>query len=309
MTQRKIIIDTDPGCDDMLAILLMCAAPSIDICAVTTVAGNQSLQKVTNNAQYILKLAKNPALPLCSGADMPLVQKSIRATVHGKTGLGDVEVTEVAYLNGKAIDTILSIVEKNPGEVSLLILGPQTNIAKAILKNPEIMKMAKEFVIMGGAFNVPGNQTEVAEFNIYADPEAAAIVARFPAKKTYIPLDICNQIQVPISDFSRINDRTLRNVVTAALRPYTQNIQRTELKTKGALMYDVLAAYCLLKPDLCKAINGRVFIETDEASKYGQTTFEECSISENELNNGSVVFSIPQLQFLDDFFATLNQVF
>ncbi len=303
MTKQKIIIDTDPGCDDMLAILLMCASPLIDIKAITTVAGNSTLQNVTNNARYILDIAQCPDLPLYPGASKPLVRDPIQATVHGTSGLETATAINDVPLNNLAVDKILDIVRASPGEISLLILGPQTNIAAAIRQSPETMKLARAFVIMGGAFTVPGNQTIAAEFNICADPEAAAIVAGFPVAKTYIPLDLCNQIQVPLSEFARIQNTQVRTAVTTALSPYIRNIQRNELKSQGALMYDVLAAYYLLAPEVCTTRNRRVIVETNGTYTYGMTLIDYRA----SRPNATIVTDIPAPHFINDYFRMLNK--
>lgn len=308
MTVRKVIIDTDPGCDDMLAILLMCAASSIDISAVTTVAGNSTLQNVTNNAHYILNLAGRPDIPLYSGADRPLQREPTLAKVHGTSGLGDIEVTEKIALDNTAVDNLLRLVRTNPNEISLLILGPQTNIAQAIIREPSTMQLMKEFVIMGGAFDVPGNTNRVAEFNMSVDPEAAAIVADFPVRKTYVPLDICNQIQVPIAEFQQIRDISLQTSLTSMLAPYIRNLQESELKTRGALMYDALAAYYLLKPEVCTVREEAFVVETAGTHTYGMTLIDKRPFSPKRPPNATIVTSIPQQQFIEDFFNLLNGV-
>ena len=308
MTAQKIIIDADPGVDDMLAILLMLAAPNIDALAVTTVAGNADIQNVTNNARFILQLASDDT-SLYSGASRPLKRKLTVANVHGASGLDGVNVSEQVELDGRAVDKILEIVRSNPGEISLLILGPETNIAQAILREPDTMKRAKQFVIMGGAFDVPGNKNMVAEFNIAVDPEAAAIVADFPVPKTYIPLDICNKIQVPIEGFERIDNTKIRKTVVSALRPYIRNINNGELKTNGALMYDVLAAYYLLFPEKCETGRDNVKVETRGKYTYGMTLIDKRPIKERVNPQDSytqLVTSIDSAVFVDDFFVVFN---
>ncbi len=304
--KRKIIIDTDPGHDDMLAMLLMCAAPEIEVCAVTTVAGNSTIQNVTNNAQFILKLAGCPEIPLYSGAKKPLRRKQVLAVVHGESGLDGIEVTEQRTLDGRAVDNILRLIRKNPGQISLLILGPQTNIATAIMREPETMKLAREFVIMGGAFKVPGNKNRVAEFNICVDPDAAAIVADFPIKKTYIPLDVCNQIQVPLDEFARIEDANIRKNVCAAMKPFVANLQANELDVSGALMYDALAAYFVLKPEVCETREVALVVETEGVFTAGMTLVDERPFSNKEPVNASIVTRIPKRQFIEDYFATVG---
>lgn len=306
MSTKKIIIDTDPGHDDMLAMLLMLAAPSIDVLAVTTVAGNSTIQNVTNNARFILDLAGAPDMPLFSGAGTPLVREQVLAVVHGESGLDGAEVPGQVELDDRAVDMIVELIRGNPNEVSLLILGPQTNIAKAIQRDPEAMKLVREFVIMGGAFDVPGNKNRVAEFNICVDPEAAAIVAAFPVPKVYIPLDICNDIQVPIEEFKRVNSASVRSTLLSTLAPYIKNIQQDELPTEGALMYDALAAYYLLRPDSCQTKDEAIVVETRGEYTFGMTLIDKRPFSKKEPVNARIVTGIPKQKFIDDFFETLN---
>lgn len=304
--KKKIIIDTDPGHDDMLAILLMLAAPTIEVLAVTTVAGNSTIQNVTNNARFILDLAEASNTPLFSGAGAPLAREQILANVHGASGLDGASIRSEVKLDGLATEKILEIVRENPNEVSLLILGPQTNIARAIQQDPETMKLVREFIIMGGAFDVPGNKNRVAEFNICVDPEAAAIVAEFPVPKTYIPLDVCNEIQVPIEAFEQIENEAIRDELLSALQPYIRNIQRSELATRGALMYDALAAYYLLKPEICETKDEALVVETKGEYTFGMTLVDKRPFSKKESINATIVTNIPEKQFVDDYFALLN---
>lgn len=291
----------------MLAILLMLASPSIDVLAVTTVAGNSTIQNVTNNARFILDLANSSDVPLFSGADAPLVREQVLAVVHGESGLDGAGVSRQVKLDGQAVDKIINIIRDNPNEVSLLILGPQTNIANAIQREPEVMQLAREFVIMGGAFDVPGNKNRVAEFNICVDPEAAAIVAEFPVPKAYVPLDVCNNIQVPIQEFERINNKAVRRELLSSLVPYVDNIRRDELSTRGVLMYDALAAYYLLKPEACKTSDEALVVETKGEYTFGMTLIDRRPFSEKSSPNAKVVTSIDEKQFIDDYFAVLNQ--
>lgn len=305
MTHQKVIIDTDPGVDDMLAMLLLLKAPTVDVRAITTVAGNTTIQNVTNNAQKILQLAKRSDVPLYSGASQPLKRPLTTASVHGSTGLDGIEVSEIAEINGLAVDKILEIVKSNPNDVILVIIGPQTNIAQAIINDPETMKLAKQFVIMGGAFDVPGNQNGVAEFNIAVDPDAAAIVAQFPVPKVYIPLDLCNQIQVPLFEFRRIQDQRLRESVISAVTPYVRSINKNELKTRGALMYDVLASYYLINPDAFDTRQDNVIVDIENGATYCNNQLGESRMSRYG-REATITTNIPYPVFIDGFFGMLS---
>ena len=306
MTNKKIIIDADPGHDDMLAMLLMLAAPSVNVLAVTTVAGNSTIQNVTNNARFILDLADDSGTPLYSGATAPLVREQTLAVVHGESGLDGASVQKQVQLDGLAVEKIIELVRRNPNEISLLILGPQTNIAQAIQEDPQTMKLVREFVIMGGAFDVPGNKNRVAEFNICVDPEAAAIVADFEVPKVYIPLDVCNDIQIPLEAFERINNDVIRKELLSALQPFIENIQVDDMETRGALVYDALAAYYLIKPKVCETRDDALVVETRGEYTFGMTLVDKRPISKKNSNNATIVTKIPEQQFVDDFFAVLN---
>ena len=304
--KEKVIIDTDPGHDDMLAMLLMLAVPKVDVLAITTVAGNSTIQNVTNNARYTLDLAGESDVPLFSGAEKPLLRDQILADVHGESGLDGASIEKQEQLSGLAVQKILEIVRDNPHETSLLILGPQTNIAQAIQQDPDTMRLAKEFVIMGGAFNVPGNKNRVAEFNVCVDPEAAAAVAEFPIPKTYVPLDVCNEIQIPLEAFEKIENEAIRSKLLSALEPYVSNIQKSEFSTRGALMYDVLAAYHMINPEVCETEDVALVVETKGEYTSGMTLVDRRSFSKKEPSNATIVTHIPEQQFIDDYLAILN---
>lgn len=304
-TRKKIIIDTDPGHDDALALLLMLCSDSIDVRLITTVAGNSTVQNCTNNAYLIRALADAATVPIASGAAYPLCRALQTAVTHGSSGLDGVGRVPAVELDGQAVNRMLTAIRENPQEVTLLVLGPETNIAQAILRDEATMREVKELVIMGGAFTVRGNQTSAAEFNIFSDPEAARIVAEFPVPKTYIPLDVCNRIQVPLEEFGCIKDTGLRKTVFAMMRPYIRNLKEFELDTRGALMYDVLAAYYVLRPTMCNTRVGRVSVETDDEDCIGKTTMTQKQENATA-NRGKIVQSIPYQQFVNDFFAVIN---
>lgn len=196
MTTRKIILDCDPGHDDAVAILLAVGDPRIDLIGVTTVGGNQSLDKVTYNARAVLEKAHARQVPVHAGCDRPLVRpQEVAASIHGQTGLDGVELPEPTRPldPSHAVDWIIeTIMREEPGTVTLVPTGPLTNIAMAVRKEPRIVDRVQEVVLMGGGYHV-GNWSAVAEFNIKVDPEAAHIVFNEPWPVTMVGLDLTHQ--------------------------------------------------------------------------------------------------------------------
>lgn len=193
---EKIILDCDPGHDDAMAIMLAVGNPKIDLVGVTTVGGNQSLEKVTYNARSVLEMTKATDIPVHAGCDRPLVRKQeVAASIHGETGLDGVElpVPTRPLDSGHAVNWIIdTIMASEPGTITLVPTGPLTNIAMAARMEPRIVDRVKEVVLMGGGYHV-GNWSAVAEFNIKVDPEAAHIVFNEPWKLTMVGLDLTHQ--------------------------------------------------------------------------------------------------------------------
>lgn len=194
--KRKVILDSDPGHDDAVAILLAVGSQAIDLLGVTTVGGNQSLDKVTYNARAVLEMAHANDVPVHAGCDRPLVRpQEVAASIHGETGLDGVTLPEPTRPldAGHAVDWIIdTIMENEPGTITLVPTGPLTNIAMAARKEPQIVERVKEVVLMGGGYHV-GNWSAVAEFNIKVDPEAAHVVFNEPWPVTMVGLDLTHQ--------------------------------------------------------------------------------------------------------------------
>ncbi|KFI46029.1 purine nucleosidase [Bifidobacterium bohemicum] len=193
---KKIILDSDPGHDDAMAILLALGNPNIDLLGVTTVGGNQSLDKVTYNARSVLEMAHATDVPVHAGCDRPILRPlEVAASIHGNTGLDGVELPEPTRPldEGHAVNWIIDTVMSNePGTITLVPTGPLTNIAMAARMEPRIVDRVKEVVLMGGGYHV-GNWSAVAEFNIKVDPEAAKIVFNEPWPVTMVGLDLTHQ--------------------------------------------------------------------------------------------------------------------
>jgi inosine-uridine nucleoside N-ribohydrolase len=187
----KVIIDTDPGVDDALALLLAMSSPELKIEAITVVAGNVRLEVGLSNALRMVEIAGRADIPVSAGARAPLERKLITATYHGENGLGGVEfpVPTLKPVNEPATEIIHRLVRGSPGEVSLIAIGPLTNVASALRSHPTLKKQVREIVLMGGSLS-GGNMTPAAEFNIYVDPEAASIVFGSGIPLTMIGLDV-----------------------------------------------------------------------------------------------------------------------
>ncbi len=303
MKKRKIIIDTDPGHDDALAIMLIEKSRLFDVLAITTVAGNSTIQNTTNNARYVLDLI-NSATPLYSGAATPLKRKLIQANVHGSSGLAGTTIAKQEKLTGDAVDRIIEIVKNNSGQVSILTLGPLTNLAEAFLKDGSIIPLIQEVVTMGGAIAVPGNKNRVAEFNIFVDPDAADIVFRAPVKKTLIPLDICNDVFLTLDDFGQLKGSYLHDPIQAMMTHYITGIRAFE-KTTGAIMYDPLAAYFLINPNAYITEPMDIQVEKQSELTRGMTVADRRIWGEKN-HNITVAKSADREIFVRDFLNILK---
>ena len=266
----KIIIDTDPGVDDAIAIMLLAKSNNVDIQAITTVAGNSNIQNTTANAEYLKDLLSITA-PIYSGATESLSGPFVEGQVHGVTGLTGITHPFTGNLTENASDKIIEIVNKYPNKIAILALGPQTNIANAIKKDPSITKKIKEIIIMGGAVQSPGNKSWVAEFNIYLDPEAADVVFKTQIPKVLVPLEICYHTPLFIKDLEKMPDTApLKQTLLKLITPYIKFLNQYE-GVDGAIVYDALAAYYLLNKEAFTTKDIEIRIETKGEYTKGMT--------------------------------------
>src|ERR1051326_6964337 len=193
--KHKIILDCDPGHDDAIAILLAAHHPDIDLLAITTVAGNQSLDKTTHNALKVCSLANIRNVPVARGMARPLVRPARHAAnIHGESGMDGPNISEpyIEPVPQQAVDLLIDLLMNSDGDITIVPTGPLTNIATAIRREPAILSRIKAISLMGGAIGL-GNRTPAAEFNIWADPEAAAIVFDCGRPLTMSPLEVTHQ--------------------------------------------------------------------------------------------------------------------
>ncbi len=273
---RKIIIDTDPGQDDAVAILLALASPELEVLGLTAVAGNVPLALTEHNCRKICELAGRPDLPIYAGCNTPMKRALVTAEhVHGKTGLDGPELPEpsMTLTQGHAVDFIIDSLRQHPtGSITLCPLGPLTNIATALTKAPDIADRIREIVLMGGAYFEVGNITPAAEFNIYVDPEAAEIVLKSGLPIVMMPLDVTHQA---LTTKPRIDAfRALGNPVATAVAELTDFFERFDIEkygSEGAPLHDPCVIAYLLQPDLFAGRFINVEVETTSELTRGMT--------------------------------------
>ena len=286
----KIIIDTDPGQDDAVAILLALASPDeIAVLGITTVAGNVPLALTEKNARIICELAGRPDIAVFAGCDRPLVQPLVTAEhVHGKTGLDGIALPDptMPLQAAHAVDFIIDTLRAEPsGSVTLCPLGPLTNIATAFTRAPDIMARVKEIVLMGGAYFEVGNITPAAEFNIYVDPEAAEIVFQSGVPLVVLPLDVTHKVLTTRPRIDAI--RAIGSPVAHAVASWTDFFERFDMAkygAEGAPLHDPCVIAYLLAPGLFTGRHINVEIETTSALTRGMTVADWWGVTKRPKN-------------------------
>ncbi|MDH5439083.1 MAG: nucleoside hydrolase [Candidatus Bathyarchaeota archaeon] len=278
---KRIIVDTDIGIDDALALILALKSKELRLEAITTVSGNVHVDKCTKNALRILELMDRKDVPAAKGASRPLKRELHTAEhVHGKDGLGDSGLPEpkIKPIDKVAADMIIEKVARDPGEMTLVPIGPLTNIALAMEREPRLAEKVKEIVLMGGAYGVSrygyGNATPVAEFNIYTDPEAARRVYESGAQVTAIGLDITNDpetllTQEDLGEIERADSTAAQVVVKITENLFNYNERR--MSRRAMAIHDAIAVSYLIYPNLFTVKKYRVDIETKGEFTTGQT--------------------------------------
>ncbi|MGH8416490.1 MAG: nucleoside hydrolase [Pseudomonas sp.] len=275
--KRDLIIDTDPGADDVVALLLALASPQeLNVMAITTVAGNVRIDKTSRNARLAREWAGREDVPVYAGAGKPLVRTPIYAeNIHGKEGLPGVQVHEPkkALAEGNAVQYLIDTLSKAaPHSITIAMLGPQTNLALALIQAPEITQGIKEVVVMGGAHFNGGNITPVAEFNLYADPDAAKVVLASGVKLTYVPLDVTHKILTSDQRIKQIEglNNEAGKVVSGILNEYVK-ADMVHYGLPGGPVHDASVIAWLLKPELFSGKLINVVIDNRDGPGFGQT--------------------------------------
>jgi len=290
MDKRKIIIDTDPGQDDAVAILLALGSPEeIEVLGITAVAGNVPLSLTESNARRVCELAGRPDVKVFAGCDRPMGRPLVTAEhVHGETGLNGPVLPDptMPLQEQHGVDFIIDTLRAEAsGTVTLCPLGPLTNIATAFEKAPDVVEKVQEIVLMGGAYFEVGNITPAAEFNIYVDPQAADIVFKSGVPIVVMPLDVTHKALVtPARNdaFRNIGNRV--GIAVAEMTDFFERFDKEKYGSDGAPLHDPCVTAYLIKPELFKGRHINVEIETQSELTMGMTVADWWGVTDRPAN-------------------------
>jgi inosine-uridine nucleoside N-ribohydrolase len=292
-----ILIDCDPGHDDAIAILLALASPEVEVRGVTTVAGNQTLDKTTRNALKILELAGRTDIPVAAGADRPLT-RTLRtaAHVHGESGLDGPDLPEPSArpVDVDAADLLAELIE--PGVV-LVPTGPLTNVALLLQRHPDVRDRLDRIVWMGGAI-AEGNVTPAAEFNAFVDPEAAAAVVASVIDVTMIGLDVTHQALFTPAHAERLRGTGAAGRTVAELADFFLEFHRRLYRFEGAPIHDAVAVAHVIDPTLVETLRCNVAVETQSQHCDGRTVVDRWLVLDGP-RNADVGIQLDSERFLE----------
>lgn len=290
MSPRKIIIDTDPGQDDAVAILLALASPEdVEVLGITAVAGNVPLPLTEKNARIVCEVAGRPDVKVFAGCDAPLIRPLVTAEhVHGKTGLdGPARPDPTMPLQDQhAVDFIIETLRTQPSDtITLCPLGPLTNIATAFQKAPDIVERVHQIVLMGGGFFEGGNITPSAEFNIYVDPEAAEVVFRSGVSIVMCPLDVTHKALTDRTWIEKMESLgTLAGHMVAGWTDFFERFDVAKYGSTGAPLHDPCVIAYLIDPKLFDGRFINVEIETKSVLTLGMTVADWWRVTDRKPN-------------------------
>ena len=286
---RSIIIDTDPGQDDAVAILLALASPELEVVGITAVAGNVPLALTARNARIICELGGRGDVTICVGADKPLIRELVTAEyVHGKTGIdGPVLPEPTMPLDPRhAADFIIeTVMSRELGAITLCALGPLTNLALALAREPRIAPRIREIVLMGGGYFEGGNVTPAAEFNIYVDPHAARIVFAAGIPLTMFPLDCTHKAltkRTRVEAIRSIGSRTA--LAVAEWLDFFERFDQGKYGTDGGPLHDPCVIAYLIRPEIFTGREANVEVETESELTMGATVVDWWNVTDRRKN-------------------------
>ena len=269
---RKVVIDTDPGVDDALAIFLALASPELDIVGLTTIFGNAPTDVTTRNALSLLEIANRKEIPVSKGATQPIASNYLGAVthVHGEDGQGNshIDMPESSPIEAKAVDFIYERASAEADGLTILALGPLTNLALALEKYPDLPGLVEEVVVMGGNALCPGNATPASEANVLNDPEAADRVFGAAWRVTMIGLDVTHEVNLRRADLRAIFSKSTpeANHLAAAI-PFYQSFFENTNHIDGIFSHDPTAVAYLLNNDLFALQHWPLRVETEGFSR------------------------------------------
>lgn len=308
---KRILLDTDPGIDDALAILLALSSPELSLEGLSVVHGNCSLEQAVRNGLSILELAGAGHIPLARGCELPLVQPSLLAPeTHGNTGLGYAKLPEplTQPIGQHGSDFLIEKALSSPGEFTLVAVGPLTNVALAIRKEQKFAKSLKELIVMGGAIRHEGNTTALAEFNTYVDPHAAHIVFHAGIPTTLVPLDVTYQCILMASDVERL--LKLKSPITKFIKDATDFYMEYHdawQGIKGCIINDPLALALTFAPELCDYEELPVDVDISGGVSMGKT-FADFYNYQKKPANLWVALGVRQRDFIELFLERMERL-
>ena len=308
---KKILFDTDPGIDDACAILLALASPELSLEGLSIVHGNCSVEQGTRNALSVLELANASHIPVARGCELPLVQASLLAPeTHGDTGLGYAKLPDprARPIRQHGIDFLIEKILASAGEITLVAIGPLTNIALAIRQEPRIVEAVKELIVMGGALRHEGNTTALAEFNTYVDPHAAHIVYHAGMPATLVPLDVTYQCVLTPNDVKRLQkvNSPITNFVADATRFYMEFHDEYQ-KIEGCVINDPLALALTFMPELCSYQELPVDVDISGGISTGKTIADFYNY-EKKAANMKVALGVRARDFIELFLERMENL-
>ena len=271
-----VLVDCDPGQDDAIALLLALASPEVDVLGVTTVAGNQTIEKVTTNALRVLELAGRSDVPVAAGADQPLVgELVVAADAHGETGLDGPDLPEPAGspVEQHAVEFLAESLLAYEGPITLVPLGPLTNVALLLAERPEAAERIERIVLMGGAI-AEGNMTPSAEFNVWIDPEAAAHVFASGLDVTMVGLDVTNRAVLTPEDADRLRTHGHVGRAVAEMLDFYGAFYREAYDHGGCPVHDALAMAHVIRPGLVRTMERHVEVDVSNGICRGRTVVD-----------------------------------
>jgi inosine-uridine nucleoside N-ribohydrolase len=295
LAAERILIDCDPGHDDAIAILLALASPEVEVVGITTVAGNQTLEKTTANAIRVLDFVGRDEIPVAAGANRPLLREPfVAAYVHGETGLDgpDLPPPQREPIEEHAVE----LLAKHVDGATLVPIGPLTNVALLLAQHPDVRP--KRIVLMGGAIGL-GNVTPAAEFNIWADPEAAARVFASGIEITMIPLEVTHTALLMNEDAERLRASGRTGRMVAELYDFFHRFHENTYGFDGSPIHDAVALAHVFRPDLVETKHCQVEIECASELTRGRTVVDLWNRTGEARPNVHVGVSVDGRGFVD----------